>query len=347
MQNQTKIKKFISLSLGLVFVLNIFLSVNIAQAASFAASNIVSLTNAERIQDGQGALTVNPKLSAAAAAKANDMFANQYFAHTSPTGVTPWDFIKAAGYTYTWAGENLAIGYENDPNELMADWMNSTTHRENILNASFREIGVAVVDGVYENEATTIVVQEFGTSASGGTEIASETVTPSAQNTATPASGVSLFEFDTQKSGFNPHNIYAGEIVNIYVTLKGEPQSLEATLFEKQYNLLETGSVTGSENEKTYSLKQAIEVEGSSTVIITAKDSRGEAKTLNLGSIEVKKVILANDDSTQTANGLFAGFTDSVRNNWLLYLIVIGGILIAFTGYFVILRAKNIRKTIN
>ena len=87
-----------------------------------------------------------------------------YFAHESPTGVTPWFWFKEAGYTFLYAGENLAINF-TESSDVENAWMASPKHKENILNANFREIGIATVDGVYNNNPTTFVVQMFGTPA--------------------------------------------------------------------------------------------------------------------------------------------------------------------------------------
>jgi uncharacterized protein YkwD len=89
------------------------------------------------------------------------MFANDYWAHVAPDGTTPWSFIKSSGYAYTTAGENLARDF-NDTGAMVEAWMNSASHRENIVNAKFKEIGVAVVNGTLQGVETTLVVQLFG-----------------------------------------------------------------------------------------------------------------------------------------------------------------------------------------
>jgi len=135
---------------------------NFGFALAATSDQIINLTNTERTQNSLNTLTANGDLAQAAQAKAQDMFKDGYFAHISPDGTTPWDFIKGAGYEYSYAGENLAIGYDNGA-ELVNAWMNSPLHRANILNEKFSEIGVAVVNGNYNGENTDIVVQMFGT----------------------------------------------------------------------------------------------------------------------------------------------------------------------------------------
>src|SRR3989338_7182361 len=110
-------------------------------------------------------LELNPELSLAAEKKAEDMFARNYWAHNGPNGSTPWDFIKGAGYTYIYAGENLAKDFQNS-NDVVQAWMKSPSHRENILRKEYQDIGFAVVNGVLNGEETTLVIQMFGVSSS-------------------------------------------------------------------------------------------------------------------------------------------------------------------------------------
>ncbi len=130
-------------------------------ATNISIEDIVAQTNQQREKQGLSPLTLNTQLSAAALAKAQDMFDNQYWAHTSPTGKQPWDFIKAANYRYRVAGENLARDFYQTGDMIQA-WMNSPTHKENILNGQYQQIGIAVVNGKLEGFETTLVVQMFG-----------------------------------------------------------------------------------------------------------------------------------------------------------------------------------------
>jgi hypothetical protein len=91
------------------------------------------------------------------------MFAKNYWAHNSPTGTTPWDFITASGYKYVVAGENLAKNFSTSQAVVNA-WMASPTHKDNIVKPSYKEIGFAVVNGTLNGEETTLVVQMFGSS---------------------------------------------------------------------------------------------------------------------------------------------------------------------------------------
>jgi len=161
----------------ILFTVNIlggFLGIPEVSASSIAKDNIIRLTNAERQKFGLNALKENSRLSSAALAKANNMIEEQYWDHFGPNGETPWQFIKASGYQYIYAGENLAKGFKSSEGVVQA-WMASPTHRENILSGNYKEIGIATVTGELLGENIILVVQMFGNTTSE--------VTPSAPPT--------------------------------------------------------------------------------------------------------------------------------------------------------------------
>ena len=124
---------------------------------AFAESELLKLINEDREVNGLPKLSFHPVLNLAAYAKANDMLSENYFAHTSPAGETPWHWFEAVGYRYTFAGENLAKGFD-DPVDLEKSWMASTSHRANILSPNYSEVGLAVVS----HQGQNLVVQLFG-----------------------------------------------------------------------------------------------------------------------------------------------------------------------------------------
>lgn len=130
-------------------------------ATDIRVEALLSGTNAKRAEAGLSTLALNGALSQAAAAKAADMFSNNYWAHNSPSGKTPWDFIIGSGYRYTLAGENLAKNFQTSGGVVDA-WMASPTHKANIVKAGYKEVGFAIVNGVLNGEETTLVVQMFG-----------------------------------------------------------------------------------------------------------------------------------------------------------------------------------------
>jgi hypothetical protein len=130
-------------------------------ATDISVEKLFQLTNEQRQKNGLATLSYNDKLSAAAAKKAADMFAKNYWAHYGPDGASPWDFILSSGYKYEYAGENLAKNFLFSQGVVDA-WMNSPTHKENILKPDYSEVGYAIVNGVLNGEETTLVVQMFG-----------------------------------------------------------------------------------------------------------------------------------------------------------------------------------------
>ncbi|GII55748.1 hypothetical protein Pth03_41370 [Planotetraspora thailandica] len=105
---------------------------------------VLSLTNAERAKAGCRPLKANAKLRAAAYGHSADMSAQNYFQHDSKDGRTFADRIKAAGYSYSAAAENIAEGYPTAA-AVVDGWMNSPGHRANILNCTYTDIGVGYV----------------------------------------------------------------------------------------------------------------------------------------------------------------------------------------------------------
>jgi len=145
-------------------------------ASNITVSQVVSRTNKQRQQYGLPDLKYNDQLSQAAGAKAEDMFAHQYWSHTSPSGLEPWDFIKTADYSYRVAGENLARDFSTT-SEMVQAWMDSPTHRANMLHKQYQEIGVAVTNGTLQGIETTLVVQMFGSPPVATSLVSGEAVT--------------------------------------------------------------------------------------------------------------------------------------------------------------------------
>ena len=124
-------------------------------------SVIVDLTNEERSSYDVVDLERNATLDFAARLKAQHMAQNQYFSHYAPDGTSPWHWFSVAEYAFVHAGENLAIHF-SDSDAVVDAWMNSPTHKANIINGNFTEIGVGTAQGVYEGYQTVYVVQLFG-----------------------------------------------------------------------------------------------------------------------------------------------------------------------------------------
>lgn len=138
----------------------------LSYATNITIPELLNETNLRRQQNSVGAVQLNDQLSDAARRKAANMFAEQYWAHISPSGKDPWSFISAAGYSFLFAGENLARDF-GDSKSVVDAWMNSPGHRDNLLNSRYKDVGFAVVNGKYSDHETTLVVQMFGAKPSG------------------------------------------------------------------------------------------------------------------------------------------------------------------------------------
>lgn len=131
----------------------------LAYATEMGVSALLSNTNQQRASNGLGPLTINSKLNASAQAKANDMVAKDYWSHNTPAGQEPWIFFDGAGYVYQKAGENLAYGFDTSY-KTVEGWMNSPSHRANILDGSYSEVGFGFANGsnfVGTGEETIVV----------------------------------------------------------------------------------------------------------------------------------------------------------------------------------------------
>lgn len=132
---------------------------------SVTPAGLLSDTNKARATEGDEPLALNSQLSRAAYLKAKDMFKQQYWAHNAPDGTQPWKWFGDVDYAYSEAGENLARGF-HDNDSLVDAWLQSPSHRENVLKSTYTQVGFAVVDGELEGKSTSLVVALYGRPAS-------------------------------------------------------------------------------------------------------------------------------------------------------------------------------------
>jgi len=145
----------------LILVLSFFVFPSPAEFSTITIQHIIEISNKQRQENNLPLLKSSSILDLSAKYKAQDMLEKNYFAHTSPEKIKPWHWFKEVGYNYTYAGENLAMNFV-EAEDVVTAWMNSPTHRENILSADYNEIGIAVVIGEIDGYQTTLVVQHFG-----------------------------------------------------------------------------------------------------------------------------------------------------------------------------------------
>jgi hypothetical protein len=133
---------------------------NNSKLAAILSSTLVQLTNEERSKFTLGTLQENELLTKAANLKAEDMATKGYFAHISPEGKKPHNWLQDVGYVYQYAGENLAVNFA-DSEDVTIAWMNSPTHKANIVKPVYTEIGIGTATGTFEGKKTIFVAQVF------------------------------------------------------------------------------------------------------------------------------------------------------------------------------------------
>lgn len=154
------------LALGL-FVLAVLARIVLPTTSYLAAvyaKALVELANANRTEESITTLRVNPVLEQAARMKAEHMAKYGYFSHVAPDGTTPWHWFGQAGYRFKYAGENLAVNFD-DSVAVDRAWMASPSHRANLMSDRYTEIGIAMATGTYKGRQTVFIVQLFGTPA--------------------------------------------------------------------------------------------------------------------------------------------------------------------------------------
>lgn len=126
--------------------------------SSEVSAELVQRTNSIRGSFGLNSLSESGLLDVVARQKAQSMADGSYFSHVSPGGKGPWRWLIDIGYGYEEAGENLAVSYVDDW-DIVDAWMNSPSHRENVLRASFDEMGVGQASGVYKGRPAVFTVE--------------------------------------------------------------------------------------------------------------------------------------------------------------------------------------------
>lgn len=130
----------------------------LAYATNMSTSGLLQSTNQQRTANKKTSLSSSSKLNQAAQAKANDMVKKDYWSHNTPDGNSPWVFIEQAGYRYSMAGENLAYGFLTSA-DTVSGWMNSASHKANLLNKDFTQVGFGYANSSdYQGDGNQTVV---------------------------------------------------------------------------------------------------------------------------------------------------------------------------------------------
>lgn len=274
---------------------------------------VVDLTNKERGEFSEKPLVRNATLDVAAKLKAEDMAKNEYFAHYSPTDVSPWHWFDEAGYVYAYAGENLAIHF-TDSTEVVDAWMNSPSHRSNIVNGLYTEIGVGTAKGKFDGYDTVYVVQLFGTPA----------VTPAVTSTETLVEAVPVedeveneFEVINQiESGtsslYSPQNVVLAETL-VATSSNEEILDLNATEVSESEVLLSQDSVA-DESETNLSAKTVVLPNEIESGLEIAPDVVNNPDSSNVAAKE--EILVLNLPALATSSGLaVASITNPQQNH--------------------------------
>jgi len=133
----------------------------IPEVLVFEQQKIIDLTNEVRSREGVQPLVYAEQLGRSSFHKAGDMARKNYFEHVNPDGKRLRDFLKDVGYSYTVAGENLAVGFSS-PEAMVEAWVESPTHFANLIDSDFTDIGVGSAVGMYGTTPALYVAQHFG-----------------------------------------------------------------------------------------------------------------------------------------------------------------------------------------
>ncbi len=329
--------------------LRIIVPANFTLAApSIDPTDLMNKINEQRSSRFLSTLKTNSKLITAANGKASDMIARSYFAHIDPDGNYVWPRIESAGFTpYVTLGENLAMDFTSASSVVEA-WMNSPTHRANIINEKFEEQGLASPSGMFEsNHETIMVVSLFGTllkkASASPTPAPTPKPTPSpvtpppiASPTSTPPATppAAKTSLEISKDIKIVSTSLSGQvIVDIDVIISGEPTLATARLNSQSISLIPgkvSGQFTGS-----FTFDQSENL-SASTLTIEARDKAGK-KIDQEFPVSVEKPVTGGSDQQ-------ALIPTSSESQIIKVLRIIFGIFAAIYMLFLLIDAIIIHR---
>jgi uncharacterized protein YkwD len=169
----------------------------LAYASNMTIEDLLKSTNKSRSENNLLPLNLDRTLNTSAQLKANDMVEKNYWSHNAPDGTQPWYWFEQAGYSYSVAGENLAYGFSTGL-EVEAAWMNSPSHKANILG-NYEDVGFGIASSAnYQGGKTTVVVAHYGkprTAEAATAGVATDGATLSSATSSPSESSVSVLSF--------------------------------------------------------------------------------------------------------------------------------------------------------
>jgi hypothetical protein len=311
-------------------------------------TDVMNRINSERTQRFIPTLVTNSKLISAASSKAQDMLARSYFAHVDPDGNYVWPKIVSAGYSpYLALGENLAMDF-TQASELVSAWMNSPTHRDNIVNSKFQDQGLASREGEYEpNHDTIMVVSLFGALSKPSspppaapapkpsptptptsptpkpvpTPVPTPAPTPSSPLPSTPSVLEISKDIKVSTTQLSGHTM-----VNIEVSVSGNPTLVTAKLNSQSISLIpkETGVYLGS---FTFDPQENL---NNSTLSVEARDKNG-VKTYAEQPISIETPVTGS--SNEQANLISVSSEAQIMK---ILRIIFGILAVIYMGFLVV-----------
>jgi len=304
-------KFFLLVIAGSILLFNFTFKKNIqavGEESAITTTNLLNKHNEKRLEANLPMLTINDKLSASAQMKAEEMLKADCWSHYCPEGKSPWEFFNSAGYNYIYAGENLAEGFYSI-DVLMNAWMNSQSHKDNILNPNFAEIGFGLAYGNYQgNENNAIVVVHFG----------------KAKN----QSAIGFLEI------IKPFN---GEIITTdYIDIEGEVRNINEVSIYVNNNFKAKGNIADGLFTSRVSGLEAGEYE----LLVNGIDGNGNLVTSNVVDVQVRSSVLAGE--SLNINRQDSAFSIDPAQKDLVNFILILGLALIFLIDFIILSRTNI-----
>ena len=301
-----------------------------AQASSITPGNIINLTNQERVSYGLNTLSTNAQLSAAALAKANDMFEKQYWDHFGPNGESPWQFIRAAGYDYVYAGENLAKGFRTAEG-IHEAWMASPTHKANIISGNYKDIGVAVVEGELLGKQTTLVVQMFGNLTD---EVHGATQTPTPEEPApepTPITSQEKVVVNREVGEIKSIRITSPQegvtITDPSMTVKGETENAGNNYVVEVYNNNDLVGDTDADSSEWEFVKDGDWAEGEHSIFAQLQGENIKSDTIDFKIHSRAPRAISSTITVQKVEGIYI-LSFQVEGEWESVTIVSGNEII-------------------
>lgn len=134
---------------------------NVLGSEPIEPRDIITYINEERMKRGARPLRVSETLMKAAKMRAETIMKHQNFSHHDPyDGIQLDTVLPLLSYPFSWASENIGMG-DSTARAFVSGFMNSPSHRANLLNPDLVETGVAVATGPYKQYYVNLAVQLF------------------------------------------------------------------------------------------------------------------------------------------------------------------------------------------